>query len=334
MGVTFEAARQIVEQAWPDYKVAADGYDNDGHWLLLLEPLTAGGRIPAVSKATGEITWINENSPLYTEELPVGGQAQNASALMNFREYVRDSKGQFSSGGGGVRDSLANAKSIGELNDAIAGEAKNITGRDIAVDMTGSDLQIAREHGEAILQGFERYPKADVRQIITYGPGGARPDSFDDPSSRSAYAVAGIAPTKPGGVYYVHTIGFNTKHAGDAKAYRESLTHGERGGWTVAGGPASTAHHEFGHVVTRQTQSATAARQAAVDHARAGGERPSTAIRRSVSEYAATNPGELAAEAFADVMVHGSDASELSRTVASVIDSRYQTSFGPLGGGA
>lgn len=333
MSVTFDEARDIVEQAWPDYEVAEDGYDNDGHWLLILEPLTAGGRIPAVDKATGEITWINENSPLYTEEHPVSRQAQAASALMNFREYVRDNKGQFSSTGGGVRDSLANAKTIGELNDAVAAEAKRITGRDIAVDMTGSDLQIGREHGEAVLQGFERYPKADVRQVITYGPGSSHPDAFPEHQG-FVYAVQGVTPTKPGGVIYVHTIGFNVKYAGDAKSYRESLARNEHGGWTVVGGPASTAHHEFGHAVTRQTSSATAARKAAVDHARAGGERPSTAIRRSISDYAATSPGELAAEAFADVMVHGSDASDLSHTVASVIDSRYEASFGPLGGGA
>lgn len=100
MSVSFAQARQAVQRGWPDYRIAEDGYASGGHWLLILEPVTAGGRVPAVDKATGEITWINENSPLYTEEHPVGGQVEAASALMNFREYVRDSKGQFAGTGG------------------------------------------------------------------------------------------------------------------------------------------------------------------------------------------------------------------------------------------
>src|SRR5688572_128754 len=43
------------------------------------------------------------------------------------------------SGTGGVRDAIGGATTTDELNAAAAAEAKRLTGRDIAFDMTGSD---------------------------------------------------------------------------------------------------------------------------------------------------------------------------------------------------
>jgi len=70
--LTFAEARRVVGARWPDYSVAPYGYETDTDWLLLLLPETAGGRIAAVSKATGVIRWINETSGEYTQERPVG----------------------------------------------------------------------------------------------------------------------------------------------------------------------------------------------------------------------------------------------------------------------
>lgn len=70
--MTFDEARGLVEEGWPDYKIADYGYETDVHWLLTLLPVTTGGRIPAVAKATGEVTWINENSDLYSQDRPIG----------------------------------------------------------------------------------------------------------------------------------------------------------------------------------------------------------------------------------------------------------------------
>lgn len=69
---TFARAREIVHEEWPDYEVADYGYSGDGHWFLILLPETCGGRIPAVDKTTGDITWINENAAIYTQDRPVG----------------------------------------------------------------------------------------------------------------------------------------------------------------------------------------------------------------------------------------------------------------------
>lgn len=73
MAVTFDEARRAVRDQWPDYRLATYGYEGDDHWLLILLPETAGGRVPAVSKETGDIIWINENAAIYTQERPVGG---------------------------------------------------------------------------------------------------------------------------------------------------------------------------------------------------------------------------------------------------------------------
>jgi hypothetical protein len=70
--LAFAEARRIVGARWPDYSVAPYGYETETNWLLVLLPETAGGRIPAVSKVTGAIRWINENSDEYTQERPVG----------------------------------------------------------------------------------------------------------------------------------------------------------------------------------------------------------------------------------------------------------------------
>lgn len=72
MAVTFDQARQSVEARWPDYDIAPYGYETDTHWLLIPTPVTVGGRLPAVTKASGSVTWINENSDLYSQERRVG----------------------------------------------------------------------------------------------------------------------------------------------------------------------------------------------------------------------------------------------------------------------
>lgn len=71
--VSFDEARQVVRDEWPDYTIADHGYEDDDYWFLILLPETIGGRIPAVAKATGDVTWINENAAIYSRERPVGG---------------------------------------------------------------------------------------------------------------------------------------------------------------------------------------------------------------------------------------------------------------------
>lgn len=70
--LSFEEARQVVEHHWPDYEVAPFGYEGGSDWFLILLPETAGGRVPAVSKATGAVKWTNAYSDEYSQGCPVG----------------------------------------------------------------------------------------------------------------------------------------------------------------------------------------------------------------------------------------------------------------------
>ena len=143
--------------------------------------------------------------------------------------------------------------------------------------------------------------------------------------------MQGISTTQPGGFIFMHTIGFNSKSSSDGPGYRESLAHGERTGWTIEGGPMSTALHEFGHVIARQTGAATAAKRVVTDEAREAGVKPSQVIKAKVSHYAATHNRELAAEAFADVMMHGPNASSTSQAIVGEMDARYDAGGGRRG---
>lgn len=70
--VTFEQARLVVEQQWPDYVVATYGFETDSDWLLVLLPETSGGRVPVVAKRTGVLRWTSTYANDYSEERPIG----------------------------------------------------------------------------------------------------------------------------------------------------------------------------------------------------------------------------------------------------------------------
>lgn len=78
---TFDDARQILAQAWPDYDIAAYGYETDENWILLLLPERAGGRVPLVDKQTGTIRWVSAFSDEYSQERPVGDQAARFATI-------------------------------------------------------------------------------------------------------------------------------------------------------------------------------------------------------------------------------------------------------------
>ena len=201
-------------------------------------------------------------------------------------------------GGGTVRPSLAEATTSEQVGVAAAAEAKAITGRDIAFDMAGSDPQIAREHAEGVLQGLERFPDAPLGSVGTYGPG-ASPTS---PQRRaSSFAV-----TDPAN----NSIYFNNRYAGNPPAYRDAVNK-SRNEFSVATDPRGVALHEFGHVMTHgRTEDAV------LDHVEGEAEKlftvSSVLAASRISSRASENKAEMAAEVFADVMINGSDASQVS----------------------
>lgn len=207
----------------------------------------------------------------------------------------------------------------------LAGEASAISGRTVHADLTGSDVDVAREYAEGTLRGFERFPDTRVQVITTYGPGSARPELFTEHGGD--FAVASIAQANPGGFVYHHAIGFNAKYSNMHGT--EMLGRQEAAGFTVAGGHRSTAYHEYGHHVARVTRMDSAGGRSALtlarEHAADNGETVPAYIRGQISKYAAKNQAELTAEAFAEVMGLGPKASGVSHAIFDEMTHRYQS---------
>ena len=268
------------------------------------------------------------------------------------RTYKRDKDGKFASGGGGVRDSLARATTIGELNAATAAEAKRITGRDTHVDMAGADLEVAKELNEGVLRGMEHTPSTRLDSIETYGRGGARKARDDEDGGEYANARGAV---DDGGETPTYQLGFSTTWVGNPTKLRESMaddakTQAGGGPGSVGGkhGPMSIGVHEFGHVASSQVPSThervtyhvsgreldrykvdvefeAQDRVHAIVEERTGSpygnnqENPRSVIGREVSSYASWERGELTAEAFADVVLNGDKASSLSHDIYDMV---------------
>jgi hypothetical protein len=220
----------------------------------------------------------------------------------------RDPHGRWSKVGGAatavadaVRDILRDASTTEDVSAVLAREASRIAGRDITADMRGSDVQVAREHAEGVLRGLERFPKAPLRAVQTHGPGGAVPAS-DDGFRLDAHA------TTKGGRYSVpdDVISFSTQSAGRPSAYGAQLKAAKIVGYSLSDTPMAVALHEFGHVFAHYGDGEM---PAFVKLKELGYRR----VKESVSRYAAGDHVEFAAEAFADVMVNGDAADEVSR---------------------
>lgn len=277
--------------------------------------------------------------------------------LIEARTYKRDRDGKFSAtGGGGVREAIANAQSIDEVNAAVADEIRRVSGNETHVDFAGADLDVAKEYGEGVVRGLEHSPSTRVTDITTYGPGGGRPAR--DHEGETEYANARSADDDGGGV--TTEIGFNVRYAGDPARLRASLTEDavvteglrgmrERGSASSDAGPMGVAIHEFGHVassqvpwthekVTRDAHGEVMQRYKvdiefeAQHHVMDISERetgsrygngintgPSAIIGREISMYAASERGETTAEAFADVVLHGDAASQLSHDIYAMV---------------
>lgn len=229
-----------------------------------------------------------------------------------------------------VRGALASATTTREVSAAATAEARRITGRDIPFDFGGSDPQLAREHAEGVLRGLEQFPHARLHAVGVadlstatrtdggHGGGWARTRQLDDGSARIDFDAATSSPA-------------------GAAAYRAELEQSAKrrrmGRGHTTGDPMGNALHEMGHVAAGQgpamnSKAHNLAKRflAHAGHYEASGDqyldqaRRRLALGQELSTYATSGFSELTAEAVADVLAHGDDASPLSRLIMDLIE--------------
>lgn len=231
-----------------------------------------------------------------------------------------------------VRAVLAEAQTIPQVRQAFIAEwDRLIAGQPGAVRGTvrfspTADVQTAREHAEGLLRGIERFPA--VRVNITSG-------------GMSDYART-VGPE----------IRFATSWSRQREEYLASLrVSGARNAEgvsfhpTTISSPQGVALHEFGHVLEYAFAfdpqydfallGATRAkvRQIVAELADERGVPTTELVKLEIGEYAAGSTQELLAEAFADAMINGDAASELSRRVFAMLVREYERVAPPQAGG-
>src|SRR5262245_13940667 len=219
------------------------------------------------------------------------------------------------------RASLMAAKTTDEVAATTSAELENIMGRPVPVDFSGMSPDVARETGEGLLMGAEKFPENDLGGVQTYGLGSKTPVHADDPNFESA-AFTNIDYAHPGN----DQIWVANPRGGEVELrmqYASSAVIGNH----AAPSPTGTAVHEFGHVVSVHTSADITSSQVMIRDAAAHGVTTGNGFARYIGQkssvYASTSPHEAMAEAFTDKLVNGAHASALSKNVYKVIEAYH-----------
>lgn len=225
------------------------------------------------------------------------------------------------------RAALLRPKTVEGVKDVWQREMKRITGRDIPVSIPTSvpsptSVLTVREYAEGVLRGLEAFPDAQLLRV-EFAAG--------LPADEYAHVIGGV-------------IRFNGRLANEKNrpllisSLRDDIAKWDQGlsGWYTRGDgtPASMALHEFGHILDIDTLDSrvhteallrmdTLARQAGVD--------TDTWIHREISAYAGSDAPEMVAEAFADVLLRGAQASVASRRIYELLEREYLANGGRAG---
>lgn len=284
-------------------RVEPDGGPNAEGYVATTVTFANGGSV----KLTADQTFDFQESLDISSQPGPTNRATFFDRLNQSRERILNHPGhadQKSHGrGGGVRPALSGHGTAGEVSAAAAAEAKRITGRDVEFALEG-DPQIAAEHAEGVLRGLTVYPDAPLSRVQQGADGG-----IDHP-----YATTDTA---------TGTISFATEQG----TYRENLAKDGLYGDTRVATPTGVALHEFGHIVAEHAGASAAAHQVASKMAKRDGmaDNPNGYMADKISTRAGNGKEELTAEAFSDVMAHGSTATELSKAIVDTVNESYGT---------
>jgi hypothetical protein len=218
-----------------------------------------------------------------------------------------------------VRPDLAIANTPERVAEIFNIEVERITGRRIPVKF-GSSVRTAQEHAEGLLRGLERFPNAKLTRVGEFSR-----NTYGGDLYATAYAVA-----SSDGVIEFNDEWTSTQRRG---RYEAHLMLGVDSGFHTPGSysPASTAIHEFGHVMDIGTLGQAIHRRVGAllnERAAAEGITRSALVKREISGYAAKNMSELVAEVFTDVLMNGDDASPLSREIFAMLEEEYWAEHG------
>ena len=322
-GVTTAGTRRSVGKLTPDqiYKRAAGNRD-EAIRLLRQNGYLRGAPVVRVPVRRGDLVTAANR--------PAAGAAKATTA-----------KARTSA----VRPVLEQARTAKAVTSAFTAEVQRITGRKVYGYFSGS-AATAREHAEGLLRGLERFPRAGDR---FRGFGGYRAGIHD-----SAYAVTfdsgriefGEEWTLPASRQkYLRSLAKDTSEWDQPRFEFGETVPGYAFHPRNTGTPLGVAIHEFGHLLDISAMSRSISVRTQTDRAifrrveevtreiaarrKALGLKPfdvkySYVVRREISEYAAKNTEELLAEAFADVMVNGAQASRLSREIFEILETEYR----------
>lgn len=230
-----------------------------------------------------------------------------------------------------IRASLQQAKTVAEVRKAFIQEWQRIVKdnpgaiRGAARFFAAGDVQTAREHAEGLLRAIERFPmvRLDVGHTSTTAwaetHGYVIEFSQEFAVVRDDYLLSlrlsGIAD--PTGVAW-HPLSLTTPQGVSLHEFGHALGH------SVARGPSGyydyIAHLRLNKDIEQLGRILATERGLAYDDL----------IRTEIGGYATTNAYELAAEAFADVMVNGDAASELSKRIFAMLVKKYEAQHGPM----
>lgn len=218
-----------------------------------------------------------------------------------------------------IRAPLRAAKTERDLQRAWRAEFERVAQRDILIQIPpGASLQTMRQYAEGTLQALERFPDAKIGEIGWWNDVGG------------AYAQV-----VPGGRYGA-TLQFNSYWASQAnrakllRAQRSDIAGWDKGrnGWSPrnSGMPQATAYHEFAHVLDLENLGDIGPKALALVRQRAirDGVDEDALVSRDISIYAGSDQSEMIAEAFADVMTNGPDASLISKEIYALIETEYR----------
>jgi len=220
--------------------------------------------------------------------------------------------------GQSIRASLRKVRTPKGVATVTARELEEIMGRPVDVSFRGMDTQMAREASEALLRAAQVFPNNRLRAIRTYGA--VEADELfhrGDPTFDSAALTTTGAYGDNDDIMYFNIVG-------GPQYYRMQLEMAGITEFQAAPTVAGVATHEFGHIVTVHDEQITQDALAIVRrHASVVGTNEVAFARSEISGYGATEPHEMVAEAFSDVMMNGDAASDLSHEIFATIQANY-----------